>query len=99
MTAKAARKTFATPSIWSRVIRIPECCCSMRIFKTRNISRHGPALAVLEEHIAGGGRPYVLARYAQLAARMKDQEGAAEAFARAGDASLRLHLADQLIGR
>jgi len=39
------------------------------------------ALAVLEEHIAGGGRPYVLARYTQLAARTKDEDGAAEAFA------------------
>jgi cellulose synthase operon protein C len=39
------------------------------------------ALAVLEEHIGAGGRPYVLARYAQLAARTKDEEGAAEAFA------------------
>ena len=38
------------------------------------------ALAVLEEHIAGGGRPYVLARYAQLAARTRDEEGAADAF-------------------
>ncbi|HKB06190.1 MAG TPA: hypothetical protein VKD90_28600 [Gemmataceae bacterium] len=38
------------------------------------------ALAVLEEHIAGTGRPYVLARYCQLAARTKDEEGAAEAF-------------------
>ena len=39
------------------------------------------ALAVLEEHIAGGGRPYVLARYTQLAARTKDEDAAAEAFA------------------
>ena len=39
------------------------------------------ALAVLEEHIGDGGRPYVLARYAQLAARTKDEDGAAEAFA------------------
>jgi predicted Zn-dependent protease len=38
------------------------------------------ALAILEEHIAGSGRPYVLARYAQLAARQKDEEAAAEAF-------------------
>jgi tetratricopeptide (TPR) repeat protein len=38
------------------------------------------ALAVLEEHISEGGRPYVLARYAQLAARQKDEEAAAEAF-------------------
>ncbi|HEX3151383.1 MAG TPA: tetratricopeptide repeat protein [Gemmataceae bacterium] len=38
-------------------------------------------LAVLEEHIGAGGRPYVLARYAQLAARTEDPEGAAEAFA------------------
>jgi cellulose synthase operon protein C len=37
-------------------------------------------LAVLEEHISGGGRPYVLARYAQLAARTKDDEGATTAF-------------------
>jgi cellulose synthase operon protein C len=39
------------------------------------------ALAVLEEHIAGGGRAYVLARYVQLAARTKDEDAAAEAFA------------------
>lgn len=38
------------------------------------------ALAVLEEHIAGSGRPYVLARYTQLAARRKDEDGAVEAF-------------------
>jgi tetratricopeptide (TPR) repeat protein len=38
------------------------------------------ALAQLEEHIAGSGRPYVLARYTQLAARTKDQDGAVEAF-------------------
>jgi tetratricopeptide (TPR) repeat protein len=37
-------------------------------------------LAVLEEHISGGGRPYVLARYAQLAARTKDEEGATASF-------------------
>lgn len=38
------------------------------------------ALAVLEEHIGAGGRPYVLARYAQLAARSKDEDAAVEAF-------------------
>lgn len=38
------------------------------------------ALARLEEHISGGGRPYVLARYAQLAAKTKDATAAAEAF-------------------
>jgi tetratricopeptide (TPR) repeat protein len=38
------------------------------------------ALAVLEEHVAGGGRPYVLARYIQLASRTKDEEGGVEAF-------------------
>jgi len=38
------------------------------------------ALALLEEHIAGSGRPYVLARYCQLAARTKDEDGAVEAF-------------------
>ena len=37
-------------------------------------------LAVLEEHIADTGRPFVLARYAQLAARTKDESAAAEAF-------------------
>ena len=38
------------------------------------------ALARLEEHVSGGGRPYVLARYIQLAAKTKDEEAAAEAF-------------------
>jgi tetratricopeptide (TPR) repeat protein len=38
------------------------------------------ALARLEEHVSGGGRPYVLARYAQLAAKTKDEEAAAETF-------------------
>lgn len=38
------------------------------------------ALAILEEHIGAGGRPYVLARYAQLAARRKDLDSAETSF-------------------
>ncbi len=38
------------------------------------------ALAVLEEHISGGGRPYILARIAQLASRTNDQEAGENAF-------------------
>ena len=36
-------------------------------------------LAVLQEHIGGSGRPFVAARYAQLAAHEKDQEAALDA--------------------
>jgi predicted Zn-dependent protease len=35
-------------------------------------------LAVLDEHITGNGRPFVLARYVQLAAKTKDLDGAIE---------------------
>jgi len=38
------------------------------------------ALAVLEEHISGGGRSYILARIAQLASRTKDRDAGEEAF-------------------
>lgn len=38
------------------------------------------ALARLEEHVSGGGRPYVLARYTQLAAKTNDEDGAADSF-------------------
>jgi tetratricopeptide (TPR) repeat protein len=37
------------------------------------------ALAVLQEHIGGSGRPFVAARYAQLAARESDKEAALDA--------------------
>jgi tetratricopeptide (TPR) repeat protein len=36
-------------------------------------------LAVLQEHIGGSGRPFVAARYAQLAAHEKDKEAALDA--------------------
>jgi tetratricopeptide (TPR) repeat protein len=36
-------------------------------------------LAMLQEHIGGSGQPFVAARYAQLAARMKDEEAAVSA--------------------